>query len=254
MKLFRHLLITLIAVGAFLLSPMNAIAQDLAPTSPLVDTQGAAYQEVIPDFSTLSFGDLGGVEQGGSVNFEYDGETYSRQWNAGDSLGDILTLGDVAPLGGQSFSLGQVGALTGTDATSVPLSDYALVTEGQTLQNLSDIVPYLGDFKVEEVAPVQQLLSEQTGQLDFGDETISQVLAGNPGLADIKLSDTALGRFQVGDLPNVDTTQIGRFENWDTATINDVPGLEDVPLSGFPQGIFGLNGVISRIDLAWGDR
>jgi murein DD-endopeptidase MepM/ murein hydrolase activator NlpD len=250
--LFRPLLITLIAVGAFLLSPMSAIAQDLAPTSPLVDTQGAAYQEVIPDFSTLSFRDLGGVEQGGRVNFEYDGETYSRQWNAGDSLGDILTLGDVAPLGGQSFSLGQVGALTGTDVTSAPLADYALVTEGQTLQNLSDTVPYLGDFKVEEVAPVQQLLSEQTGRLDFGDETISQVLAGNPGLSDIKLSDTALGRFQVGDLPNVDTTQIGRFENWDTATINDVPGLEDVPLSGFPQGIFGLNGVISRIDLAWG--
>jgi hypothetical protein len=146
---------------------MSAIAWDQAPTSPLVDTQGAAYQEVIPDFRGFLSVTWVGSRQGGRVNFEYDGETYSRQWNAGDSLGDILTLGDVAPLGGQSFSLGQVGALTGTDVTSAPLADYALVT-GQTLQNLSDTVPYLGDFKVEEVAPVQQLLSEQTGRLDFG--------------------------------------------------------------------------------------
>jgi hypothetical protein len=107
-------------------------------------------------------------------------------------------------------------------------------------------------ISVEDVAPVQQLLSEQTGQLDFGEETISQVLEAILAYRISSSRDTALGRFQVGDLPNVDTTQIGRFENWDTAKINDVPGLEDVPLSGFPQGIFGLNGVISRIDLAWG--
>lgn len=250
--LCRYLLITLIAVGAYLFSPMTAIAQGLAPTAPLVDTQGAAYEQVIPDFSTVSFSDLGGVEQGGSVNFEYEGETYSRQWNAGDRVSDILTLGDVAPLGGQAFSLGQVSALTGTDLSAGALSDYELVTEGQTLQDLNDIVPYLGDFAIEDVTPVQQLLSEQTGQLNFGNETISQFLEDNPGLEDIKLSDTTLEGFTVGDLPNIDTTQIGRFQDWDNATINDVPGLENVPLASFPQGIFGLNGVISRIDFAWG--
>lgn len=252
MKALRHyLLVVCLAVGMLLLSATDAVAQELAPTEPLADTQIEAYEEVIPNFNDISFSDFGGVEQSGSVEFEYDGETYGREWQAGDSISDILTIGDTSTLGGQAFSLGQINAITGTNYSEGALADYELVT-GQTLQDLTDTVPYFGDFRIEEVEPVKQLITEQTGRAGFGNQTISQFLETNPGLQDIQLTETTLEGFTVNDLPNIETTQIGRFADWENATINDVPGLENVPLGQFPQGIFGLNGVISRIDFVWG--
>lgn len=241
LNVLHGLLIIIIALGAWLFPMVPTLAQP-APTS-----QTAAYQEVIPDFADVSFRDLGSVEDGGNVNVQ----GIQRQWRAGDPVADILTLGDVAALNGQSLSLGQINQLTGTDYTSARLSSFDLL-ERQTLATLETAVPYFGDYQIESVAPVQQLLSEQTGQASFGTETIAEFLNRNPGLENLQLGETTLDGFAIGEIPNIDAVPIVDFKGWDAAKIADVPGLENVSLSDFPTGITGLEGIIARIDFAWG--
>lgn len=243
LNFLRCLSIFLFAISVWLwpAAPMRA------QPAPTAQSQQAAYQEVIPDFEDVSFRDLGAVEDSGSVDFE----GIQRQWESGDAVSDILTLGDVATLNGQALSLGQINQLTGTNYTEARLSSFELL-ERQTLANLEYAIPYFGDYQVEDVAPVQQLLSEQTGQVSFGGETIAEFLDRNPGLENIQLGETTLDGFAIGEIPNIDAVPIVDFKGWDAAKIADVPGLENVSLSDFPTGITGLEGIIARIDFAWG--
>lgn len=243
LNILRCLLIILVAIGAWLLSAVPTFAQPVPTAQP----QPAAYQNVIPDFETVSFLDLGTVEDSGRVEFQ----GIQRQWEVGDSVSNILTLGDVASLNGQALSLGQINQLTGTNYTDARLSSFDLL-ERQTLSNLDYVIPYFGDYRIDEVAPVKQLLSETTGQISFGSETISGFLERNPGLSDIQLGETTLDEFAIADIPNIDAVPIIDLQGWDKAKIAEVPGLENVALSDFPTGITGLEGIIARIDVVWG--
>jgi murein DD-endopeptidase MepM/ murein hydrolase activator NlpD len=240
--LLNWLVMVMAILGAWLLPVGPAWAQG-ATAGP----RAAAYEDVIPDFEGVSFRDLGTVEDSGSINFQGQ----QRQWTAGTYASDILTLGDVATLNAQALSLGQIHQLTGTPPRDRRLSSFELL-QRQTLAHLEATIPYLGDYAVEDVAPVQQLLSEQTGQLSFEQATIAEVLDRNPGLENLQLGETDLGRFSLESIPNLDATPIGDFQGWDEAKISDVPGLDHVALSDFPTGISGLEGIISRIDGVWG--
>jgi hypothetical protein len=82
----------------------------------------------------------------------------------------------------------------------------------QTLAHLEATIPYLGDYAVEDVAPVQQLLSEQTGQLSFEQATLAEVLDRNPGLETSQLGETDLGRFSLNPFPILTQCRLVTFK------------------------------------------
>jgi hypothetical protein len=256
----RYLVIVIVAMGVWLLPSAPAIAQiQLAQTQPASpttinppDSDYEAYQEVMPNFDDISFRDLGTVDQGGDIDFQ----GIQRSWNKGDYVPEILTIGDVSALGGQALSIDQIDSLTGLDFSGSRLSDFTLATE-QTLGHLTEAVPYLGDYQIGDVEPIEALIADQASQISFNQlgfrqQTINNFLSSNPTLSDIKLGDIDLDSFSITDIPNLEVTQISRFEGWDQSKISEVPGLENVPLSQFPNGITGLEGIIARIDVAWG--
>ena len=244
MRILRQLLTFLIAAWFILASAAPAIAQ-VTGFEPQ-ESNYSAYQRVLPNFDQISFSTLGGVENGGT----FDTTGQPREFSAGDSVSSIIDLGDVSSLGGQTFSLQQIGSLTGENLAEQELTSFELLGQ-QNLFSLNERVPYLGQYDIADIEPIKQLLTEQIGADTFSGTTLAQVLEGNPGLSRVPLNATDLAGFSISDIPNADTVPLQNFQGWDVATISSIPGLESVPLSQFPTGINGLSGIISRIDFAW---
>jgi len=200
---------------------------------------------------SMSFRDLGAFETSGAIDSGWNsvaGYAVGRSWEAGARPENVMRLGDITDgFGAEKLSLQQVGSAIGQDLTQTRLSDFELLAD-QSLESLSESIASLSEFRVSDIEPVDRLLQDVVG-VDLGERALANVVE-IPDYGELKLSDLGetLDRFAIDDIPNAELTRFDSLENFADAEISDIPGLDALPFSAFPNGIGSLDGIIARID------
>ena len=212
---------------------------------------------LLPDWSQISFSRMPAIARNGS----FDGKPYlqslgydlSRRWTAGMTPDQYLKLGDISDaLQPEAFSLKAIAQSTGIDLERIALSAFPLAGI-QTIDKLVQIVPQLGETKLEQVLPIAALFAAKaTGVLGdraaLGESTIAQAIETYPPLGQLKLGDIDLSQFAIESIPNLAGVQLQQFSEWANSFLKDVPGLGQVPLASFPNALTEVGSVVMRID------
>jgi murein DD-endopeptidase MepM/ murein hydrolase activator NlpD len=242
-----------------LLLPVEWATAQTIPTM-LIESEG--QYAAVPDWSQITFGTLpailsdGGFEAPAEVN-EMLGYDLSRTWQAGDRADTYLKLGDFqSSLYLQIFNLYTLSQISNFDPTQVALSSLELAS-WQTIDDLVTAIPGLGNYPVEDVAPIAALLKDKISMTPGWNpnvddiETIADILNANPELGQLSLSELNLDEFSLADIPDLTNVPLQNFSEWGNSAIAGVPGLSDVPLDQMPNplDVFGL---IATIDVVYG--
>lgn len=268
-KLRRRLAATLFCLGFVLallgqpagfLHPSRAIAQLLAiPNSevqsalPTVEQGGA----LVPDWNQVTFSTLPAVQSNGVFQATPEivqalGYDPSRSWQAGDSMAQVLSLGDVQDAFGlEQFSLDTIAQITGVDLGQVSLDNLG-PAQWQSAASLVQAIPGLEQFPVEQIAPVFDLLSANGIEIPLG-ETLGAI-AADPVVGALQLADIDLSRYGLEAIPGLENVQLGNLANWQEALINEIPGLSEVPFSEFVTPLLNGEWVIGLVDVVYGEQ
>jgi hypothetical protein len=209
---------------------------------------------LLPDFNKISLQDLDKITEGGEIGTEFNaavGYDISRQFNAGDNVEDVLQIGDLeASLAPQLFSLKDINNRlpVARDLSTIRLSEFALL-ENQTLENLVDAIPELGKEQAANIDPIKDLL-EQEGFSSL--ENLEALITTNQTVANLKLGLINLENYSLDSIPNLTDTELDNFEKYQESIISEIPGLSEVPLGNFENGIPLSGSFIARIDFVWG--
>lgn len=234
------------------LIPLVLPAPSLADTPTITYSQGK-YQVQAPDWSRITWDNLPPVQQPGYLTipknlisvFGYDP---SRSWSAGQKVDSIVMLGDADDAFKMSnLSLKWISAIAPTN-TKLTLKDFGMM-QWQTPKSLVKAVPSLGNLDIKQVPPLAALFS-RNGVYNEG--RISQVLQSNPQAANLTLGKLDLSKYSINSIPGLTRTQLNKFKSWQQSYINQVPGLNQVPLSKMPQPIAGGMGVVGVASTVFG--
>ncbi len=254
MKIGRFLVITCLSLflvifswfSLYLTSP--SVAQN-QPSLPTRLTNGATSTQLsLPDWQRIFFATMPPIQKGGSINID----NKERKWKVGDTPDKYLSLGDIEDaLQPSLLSLNSITkTVSNLDLKTVPLNNFPLLGQ-QTLQNLADVVPNLGQANAELIQPVAALLKTQAPQTNIN-TPLSKLLAQNQALGELKLNQTNLSSYTIEDIPNVDAVQLSNFTGWQNTLISGVPGLGALPLTEFPIPLAEFGNTFARIDFIWG--
>ncbi len=257
-------LIAVISCVVILLIPTPAIAS-IAPEQPfpITSVEWEGQYARIPDWSQVTFHSLPPIQQSGEFSSTSDlnnavGYNPSRQWQAGQSAESYLKLGDFqTSLYPQIFNLYTIAQLTKLDLKQVALSALEMAA-WQTINDLITAIPGLGDYPMDEVPPIQILLSKQLDQrsgtlnIDRG-TTIAEILQSQPELGNLSLGQLGkeLNQFAITDIPGLENVPLQNLTNWENSFIKGVPGLADVAFSQMPNPVEAV-GMIGTVDVVYG--
>ena len=244
---FRLLLLWLIlSFGVLASLQLGQLAEATQLPTQLESTQNG-QSVLLPDWSVISLSMLPSVQSNGQVQVEGQSIT----WKSGQSLQEILRLGDLAiDLHAEELSLNLIAERTGASYQDDPLSTFELAGQ-QSLGHLAKVVPNLSDRKIREVQPIRDLLKDV---VDNSEQTIAQVLQKDPAIASLGLNSIPLNAYPIASIPNLDVVPFKDFQNWRSTRVSKIPGLTQVPLSAFPQPLNLLGNSVARIDMVYGAK
>ncbi|MBD2121297.1 M23 family metallopeptidase [Trichocoleus sp. FACHB-262] len=232
-------------------SPVQAqVASALPVTS---DATG----QYAPAWGQVSFASLPPFDSTGNLNVPEDADgqldyNLSRSWQAGDSVLNVLKLGDVQDaftLG--SFTLGDAVRLGGVDPTILSLSNFSFLKE-DTIAGLVNQIPAIARFKVSEVRPLYDLITQSSPNVA---QTLSRMsnfrvwteqpiaaLAQLPEVGNLSLNHLDLSQYSFTQLPGLEQTTLSSIRDWKNLHLTQIPGLGNVPFSAFfnPGQFLGL--------------
>lgn len=191
-----------------------------------------------PDWSQINFENMI-FSDGGSVNFpnvKNPGMKVKRTWFAGDSLAEVMELGDfeATEFNIESLNISQISNITGESFKNVKLDDFELI-DWQTLGDLNAVVPNLSKFKAKSVKPINDFLKKAIPGKFNSNDSIGKIVNNNPKLNKIELGEYIDPKiYKLDSIPNLDKTPVKKFANWQNNTISKVPGLSKVPFDQFP--------------------
>jgi hypothetical protein len=201
----------------------------------------------------LSLSELPGINEAGCVEEASQGsqtKAQNRCWERGDRLDSILKNRDLsAALGQQKFELGQIWQITSLDPQQIAISSFPLLAR-QTLEQLVKAVPQLGEYRVNEVEPVRDLIGTKFGA---SNQTIAQAIENNPELKTMALEEIDLDKYSLSQIPNLKATKLENLAQWEDSSISEVPNLSRVPLNLMPNPVKAQGNFIARIDQVWDD-
>jgi len=240
--------LSLVLSGSWLVFKAQA-ATPLIPTTTLNGAQ-------VPDWSRITFDSLPEITSNG--NFQADsniinqlGYDPSRQWSAGQEPEGFLSLGDFQDsFQLQNLNLDTIAAASGIDTQSASLDSFGVMVH-QSLESLMQAVPSLGDFPIDQVPAVRDLIAQSVGSFDSS-QTISQLLSQSPQLGELSFANLDLSQYTVNSIPNLGASPLGAFEDWQQVTIEAIPGLENVPFSDFPSAPASVGQTIGKVDVVFG--
>lgn len=212
----------------------------------------AAQEAPAFDWSRVSFAQFPPLFDSGSTpQFPPDvvqalGYDPSRAWNAGDSIADVIKLGDVQDAFGlEQFRLDQIAGIAGFDLNQLNLGNVGFLPQ----QSIADVVSAarLGNLTPSQVAPLGDLLGG-TGFGSLGNQTFGNLLSDPQTagvLQSLQLGQLDLSQYGFSSIPGLGGTQLSQFSGWQGFAISQVPGLANVPLGQFP------NPVASSFTMPW---
>jgi hypothetical protein len=209
----------------------------------------------IPDwskmtFKNMKFGGSGSVE---FPNIKNPGMKELRTWTAGQSLSEVMELGDfeATEFNIEDFTLADIADITGINLKNFKLSDFETL-KWQTLEDFAEAIPKLEDLEVGAIPPVQELVTKVTGST-LDDQTIGEVLDNYPQLGEVELGEyIKLDNYKLTSIPNIQNAQLKDFTNWQNTTIGKVPGLADVTFDQFSSVPIPDLSFIGKVDLPLG--
>lgn len=233
------------------------------PWIPTVPVQWDEHYARVPDWSQLTFTNLPPLLSGGAVDIPGEitrslGYDPSRIWQAGQSVAEVLKLGDFqTSLYPQLFNLQTLSRFAQLDLNQVALGALELVG-WQRVEDLVSAIPGLGNLRLDQVPPLDALISgvlpvSSLQGLNGNDLTLSNLLAEFPDLGQLSLGQlgSQLNVFALTDIPGLTGISLQNFRDWGNSTIGGVPGLASVPLDQMPNPLSGA-GAIGQIDMVYG--
>lgn len=258
---FSLVVLGLLTAGLVWFKPAPQAATE--PWIPTVPVQWDKHYARVPDWSQLTFSNLPSLLSGGAVDIPGDlvaslGYDPSRIWQAGQSVAEVLKLGDFqTSLYPQLFNLQTLAQMGQIDLSQVALSALEMVG-WQRVEDLVAAIPGLGNLRLDQVPPLDALISgalpvSSLQGLNENDLTLSNLLAEFPDLGQLSLGQlgSQLNSFAVNDIPGLTGISLQNFRDWGNSTIGGVPGLASVPLDQMPNPLSGA-GAIGQIDMVYG--
>lgn len=217
---------------------------------PTTEIDGAK----VPNWQEITFDSLGAINSSGSYQADSSvidqlGYDPSKSWTMGQKPGEFMSLGDFPSMNFGALDLHTLGELVGgIDPKGFSLDEFGLMAK-QTINSLVEAIPELADFPIAQLLPVQDLIGQQVGGFDTS-KTLGEVLQSNPQLGELSFDQIDLTQYQVGDIPNLELTQLGAFKDWQSEVLNQVPNLTQVPLSEF--GVQANGATVGKVDVVFG--
>ncbi|MEO0844119.1 MAG: hypothetical protein AAF063_35355, partial [Cyanobacteria bacterium J06643_5] len=210
----------------------------------------------LPDWNQITFSKMPAIAESGSfqapdVVTSKLGYDPSRSWNAGQKPNSFTMLGDFQ----DSFKLGEfslldISQITGSDTQEVDLSRFGVV-KFQTIESLVKAIPDLKEWKISDVKPILDLLSQNLSQSFDTNQTIGNLLNKSPHLGKLNFESSDLTSYRIDSIPGLSTTSIASFDKWQGVYIDEVPGLSDVPFSQFPNPANPVGMQVGIVDVAF---
>ena len=223
-------------------NPSSAQSQTNLPTRTL-PLEGNIV--LLPDWQRISFKQMPAIQNGGSIKVN----GLARKWNAGDTPDEYLILGDIEEaLKPQLLRLSNITDNNNLD--TLTLDKFPLLGE-QTVQNLVEVIPNLGQTNAAKILPIATLLKTESPQTNIN-TSLTKLLSQNPTLGNLKLNQIDLSTYTIFDIPNLDAVRLSNFKGWENALVKDIPGLNAVPLASFPLPLTESGNTVARIDFIWG--
>lgn len=248
MKVFKLAYFFVTGLGlALVCSGILLVAKADMPTTEI---DGAK----VPNWEEITFDSLGAINSSGSYQADSSvvdqlGYDPSKSWTMGQKPGEFMSLGDFPSMNFGTTTLNTLGELAGgIDPKGFSLDEFGLMAK-QTINSLVEAIPELADFPIAQVIPVQDLIGQYVGNFDTS-KTLGEVLQSNPQLGELSLSSIDLTQYQVGDIPNLELTQLGALKDWQSAVLNQVPNLTQVPLTEF--GVQANGTTVGKVDVVFG--
>lgn len=256
--LFRwmYFLVTGFALSLFLsgLLLISHTSWSVAAQNPLPNKDLGGTK--IPDWSQISFDKLPGIGSSGSYLADPGvvsqlGYDPSRSWSAGQSPTNYLSLGDFSDsFQLQNFDIDAISQITGLNLENTSLDNFGLM-QFQTLESLVKAIPTLKDVPIKDVLPVQDLITQSVGAFD-AHQTLEQLLKTSPHLGELEFSNLSLDKYKLTNIPNLESTSLGSFKNWQGVMIQEVPDLEKISFSQFPHPPSSVGTVTGVVDVVFG--
>lgn len=204
-----------------------------APTIPTTIHQHGNQTATVPNWAKITFASLPRLPQSGSISLP--DATPIRQWRSGQSIADVMTLGDFQDsFRLQNLNLFAIAAATDMVPEEVSLSQLKLL-QRQTIRSLVAAIPAIAEVPINQIPPIANLIATTKLPPQLATLTLNQLLEQTPTLGDLRFEAIPLDQYHLTDIPNLLMAPLSKFENWQDAAISDIPNLAQLPWSELPN-------------------
>jgi len=229
---------------------MNQVIGFILPKASAQVPFVSSNNGLIPDWSKMKFQDMI-VSESGHVTYPTDRGNQTRTWQAGQSIGDFMELGDFedANLNIEKLNLKAISQALAIDLDGLKLDDFGII-KTQTLSDLVKAIPDLAAQSASSVPPIADFLRQ------MGISTNQKIgnVANYYNLDNITLgNEIDLSKYKLTSIPGIENSSFDKFANWQDTLISDIPGLKDLPWNNFPSLPEPDLSFVGQVDLPLGD-
>ncbi|MBW4632966.1 MAG: hypothetical protein KME30_14015 [Iphinoe sp. HA4291-MV1] len=184
------------------------------------------------NFDSMKFSSAGEVEFPNIKDLKLKGK---RIWSAGQSLAEVMQLGDfeATEFKIENLNLTQISKITDTSLKNLKLSDFETL-KWQSLGDLASAIPELSKLEVADIPAIDDLVTKVTGDATSS-LTIGEALEIYPKLETAELGKyLKLDKYKLTSIPGIEKAALKKFNNWENTIIGKVPGLGKVPFDQLP--------------------
>jgi hypothetical protein len=219
-------------------------ATSIAASIPMATVHQGNQTVTAPNWTQMTFAALPHLLQAGKLSLP-DGRLI-RQWQRGQEIADVLTLGDFQDsFRLQNLNLYEIAVATDMAPDEASLGRFNLMHR-QTIKSLVAAIPRLADIPVNQIPPISDLIATTKLPPQLAALTIDQLLDQTPALADLSFEAIPLNQYHLTDIPDLITTPFSKFEHWQDAKVSDIPNLGQLPWSELPNPPID-NGMIATV-------
>ncbi|NJR19921.1 MAG: hypothetical protein HC785_32540 [Calothrix sp. CSU_2_0] len=247
--------VSLLITGGIILFPQQHSMSSLPATQQQIST--VTWQNTrLPDWNQITFSNMPAISESGSFQapqnvIEKLGYNPSRSWNVGQKPDSFTMLGDFQDsFKLQNFSLTDISQITNSDLEKISLENFGVI-KLQTLDSLVKAIPELKDFPISQVKPILDLLSQNLSTSFDTNQTIGNLLKQSPHLTKLSFDSLNLKSYNLDSIPNLIATPVASFDKWQGVYISEIPGLNKVPFSQFPNPINPVGTEVGIVDVAF---
>lgn len=208
-------------------------ATSATSTIPTTTYHQGNQTATVPDWTQMTFAALPHLSQSGKLSLP--NAVLIRQWQRGQSIADVLTLGDFQDsFRLQNLNLYAIAIATDMAPEVVSLGRLKLMHR-QTIRSLITAIPTIADVPVNQIPPISDLIATTKLPPQLAALTLAQLLGQTPALGDLRFEAIPLDQYQLTDIPGLIMTPFSKFENWQDAKVSDIPNLVQLPWSELPN-------------------